>query len=39
MSECCIYDIIRMTVGVCLNVLYMILLVWEVVYVWMHFIG
>ena len=37
MSELFIYDITKMRVGVCLNAVYMILLKWELVYVWMHF--
>jgi hypothetical protein len=38
MLECCICDIIRMTDGICLNAVYMILLKWEEAYVWMLYI-
>jgi len=32
-SECALYDIIKMRAGICLNVLYMILIWWETVFV------
>ena len=35
MSECSVCDYIKMTVGIWINVVYMILLKREIVYVWM----
>jgi len=36
-SECALYDIIKMIFGMCLNVLHMILLKWELVCFWIRF--
>jgi len=36
-AECALYDIIKLRAGNCLNALYMILLWWEIVFVWMRF--
>jgi len=36
-SKCTLYDIIKMRDGICLNALYMILIWWEIVFVWMRF--
>ena len=35
MSECCIYDLIKMRVVIWLNALYTKSLKWEMIYVWM----
>jgi len=37
-SECALYDIIKMGAGICLIAVYMLLLKWENVFVSMHFI-
>jgi len=36
-SKCALYHIIKMRAGICLNALHMILLWWEIVFVWMRF--
>ena len=37
-SECALYNIIKMRACMCLNALYMVLLKWLLVFVWMRFI-
>ena len=38
MTECCVYEINTLRGGICLNVLYIILLKWEMIYFSMLFI-
>jgi len=38
LSECALKDIIKMRACMCLNALYMVLLKWELVFVWTRFI-